>query len=798
MIVYDTMPTADCAVDALRRANGVLRDQEKASMQDGVPTVDRGVLIEANVQRLVAEHPTDPLCVEALSDLIGYLRDRSAWDAATRASLNDKVVAIVAQMRSLAPDSPLLARPSLAAADALQATDPQQALVLVEDALRLAAADADLRLDAQSLKAHLLETVGRTQEAYDAYLTVYAQAEGPRAVAALRAANLVLIGQERASESTGAVVDNAAAIEANAQRLLAEHPGAVENLEVLLDLVNFHADRPRWNPGARASSKAKVVDTAGLMQSLAPDSALTVRATLQMAEAVRPDDPERALALVDQIVQRAASLDDEGLRLDAQFTKGRMLEDARRPDQAYSAYLSIYTNNPTSERAVAALRAANLVLIGQERASESTGAVVDNAAAVEANAQRLLAEHPGAVENLEVLLDLVNYHADRPRWNPGAKAASKAKVAETVELMQSLAPDSSLTLRGQLQMAEMIQPDQPEQALNLVGQLVSRADATGDERLRLDVRLTQASFLNSAGRASEAAAAYVSVYETMPTNARTIDALRLANVALIDEEIRNWFPRPAADRAGWRQIQHVEAVEANVGRLVSEHPERSARALLDVSDYHRNRAYFHEGAEQASHDRMLECAEQVRRLAPGTSEAVRAGYDMVTVLAKRDLPAASALADQLLAEAAPLNDAQLYMDAKLIRARVLRAAQDYDGAVAIYEQVLATDVPQMWEALRLCLVGELTMDIAMLRTSQGRLAEALALYDGVQRNEQIQPGLRAIAAVHRGLLYEQRGQFGEATDAFGAALELVPGSVTAETAQMMLDRVASQAGSQAE
>jgi len=792
MIVYDTMPTADCAVDALRRANGVLRDQEKASMQEGVPTVDRGVLIEANVQRLVTEHPGDPATVEALSDLIGYLRDRSAWDATTRASLNDKVVAIVAQMRSLAPDSPLLARPSLAAADAFQATDPQQALVLVEDALRLAAADADLRLDAQSLKAHLLETVGRTQEAYDAYLTVYAQAEGPRAVAALRSANLVLIGHERASEGTGAAVDNAAVIEANAQRLLAEHPGAVENLEVLLDLVNFHADRPRWNPGAKAASQAKVNETVALMKQLAPDAALTVRGQLRMAEMLQPDEPERALLLIDEVIQRATALDDESLRLDALFTKGRMLEDARRPDQAHSLYLSIYTNNPTSERAVAALRLANLVLMGQERASDGTAAVVDNAAAVEANAQRLLADHPGAVENLEVLLDLVNFHADRPRWNPASREMSKAKVVETVGQMESLAPDAALTVRGLLQMAEVVRPEEPDRALTLIDDVIRRAAALNDGGLQVDAEMTKGSFLEKAERARDAHDVYLAVYQRDPHGERAAAALRAANLALMGAEHAAWRPRDGV-RMVPSTIDYAADIEANLARFLQDRPQDPAAGDLLSDLMHRSwdRMTWNPAPTiraQAKH-RLQEAAAQVQALVPGSELAARAALVSIEAIGFDDPQGALPQLDELIQRLSTQGPERVALDARLVKAHLLDMAGRPAEARAIWEAELARDfAPLPEDIIKQTVDAEVRMQIGGTYAKEGQYAKALDAFAPVVDSDRFTDDLRAAAMMGMWKVQREAGRTDEAQATLDALLARYPQTTAANAARYRLAR----------
>ncbi len=490
------------------------------------------------------------------------------------------------------------------------------------------------------------------------------------------------------------------------------------------------------------------------------------------------DRPEEALAAFQGVVTANAGLgldaaDPDCKVDDAQFFVGWLHGGMGQWSEAYAAYMAVYDEMPSSNRVVEAMCSANSVLLEEEKSSVQDGIpTVDHGATIEANVQRLITEHPAQPGNLGAIVGLVDYFADRPSWNSAVtRAAALAKVTEIVEW-----------------------------AVPLVDELRQSAEARGDTDGRRDAACAKAQLLRRAQRCSEASDAYLWVYNNLPADNVTIDALRLSNEALIYEELENWKPKPAAQRTGWRTIRHLDAIEANVQRLTAEHPEHAVPAIMDLMEYHRSRAYFNEAEKQASHERMKECAEQVRQVAPGTPEAVAAGYGIVFVLAERgELTVAGALAEQLRTEAAPLNDPQLYMDAKLNQASVLRAAGQHDAAIAMIEEVLATDVPHMWDPIRRDLLGELTMDIAMMRTSQGRISEATSLLDGVQHNEEIPADLRGLAALLKGLLQENQGQREDAAQAYGECAALSPpDSVTAETAQRFLERVSPPAGSGSE
>ena len=161
----------------------------------------------------------------------------------------------------------------------------------------------------------------------------------------------------------------------------------------------------------------------------------------------------------------------------------------------------------------------------------------------------------------------------------------------------------------------------------------------------------------------------------------------------------------------------------------------------------------------------------------------------VKVLLRRDMAAAEALVAKLAADAELLGDAQLRMDAKLIRARLLAAQGDNDTAVAIIAGVLADDVPHLSPALKYCLMGELALEMAKIRGRQGRIDEALAICAAAQHDSDLQVDMRAMLAVRRGLLYERQDQPGAAAQAYQEAIQLYPGTITAETAERLLARL---------
>ncbi len=101
MAVCDLTPASDRAAAALKAANVVLFDLEKASVQDGAATADYSATIEGNIQRLVTQYPDSPACGDAFCDLLDYVNDRAGREPAKQAGLADELAAVVAQMRTV-------------------------------------------------------------------------------------------------------------------------------------------------------------------------------------------------------------------------------------------------------------------------------------------------------------------------------------------------------------------------------------------------------------------------------------------------------------------------------------------------------------------------------------------------------------------------------------------------------------------------------------------------------------------------------------------------------------------------
>jgi WD40 repeat protein/serine/threonine protein kinase len=117
-----------------------------------------------------------------------------------------------------------------------------------------------------------------------------------------------------------------------------------------------------------------------------------------------------------------------------------------------------------------------------------------------------------------------------------------------------------------------------------------------------------------------------------------------------------------------------------------------------------------------------------------------------------------------------------------VRARVLCAANDPTNAFSAIEcavQLAAAEMPS-WKPLT-------WQTIAECAERAGRLTDGIALLDRVGQRGSLEPQLRQLSALLRGLLYEKESKFTEACKAFGEGLAVLP-SVRETHLKLLLKR----------
>jgi tetratricopeptide (TPR) repeat protein len=135
-----------------------------------------------------------------------------------------------------------------------------------------------------------------------------------------------------------ATLDHAAAIDANLDRLIQRQANPELLVPTMLDMINYYTKRTWWNREAVATWRENVESIALRMQELAPEHRLTLRAKVDLARARELEDPEGALALLEEVIEEATKRNEESIVLDTLFNKGMILGRIRRPVAARTAY----------------------------------------------------------------------------------------------------------------------------------------------------------------------------------------------------------------------------------------------------------------------------------------------------------------------------------------------------------------------------------------------------------------------------------------------------------------------------
>jgi TolA-binding protein len=153
-------------------------------------------------------------------------------------------------------------------------------------------------------------------------------------------ANRALIEEEGKVWNAGGVepqadfARNASLVQANLQRLGKDYSTSTKLEDAYLDVINYYRHGAWWAAEQGDTSNREVARLAEAMIAALPNARKTLDAKTELALSIWREEPDRALALVEEVVAAGVAAGDETVRVGGMFSKGAILLKTGHPASA--------------------------------------------------------------------------------------------------------------------------------------------------------------------------------------------------------------------------------------------------------------------------------------------------------------------------------------------------------------------------------------------------------------------------------------------------------------------------------